>query len=305
MLQYRTIMSDYREVNGFLDIWAEAPASVYLFSGPRYVGKRRLGERFVRQLGSVEKGRTLETHPDIHLLQPEEGTEAVKIEQVRHLRAQLYNRPQHAKRRVAYLPYLNKLNEAGFNALLKVMEEPPAGAVFVCIAERLSDIPATILSRAVCISIKPMAYADTAEVLRAEGDLNAMEKARMFRGRVEAARSEEDPWEPYREAANKFVDGPEIGNRIAAAQELTRLCGDAESWRDALEVCGDAVRNVMREYGGRALVLGQGVADAERCIGTAVSPAVMLEAAAVRCANRSMMMPSIYPNYLPLSVCLS
>ena len=36
----------------------------------------------------------------------------------------LYNRPQIAKRMVAFIPQADKMNEEGFNALLKTMEEP-------------------------------------------------------------------------------------------------------------------------------------------------------------------------------------
>ncbi len=39
------------------------------------------------------------------------------------------------------------MNAASANALLKTLEEPPSHTTFILIAEQISSIPATILSR--------------------------------------------------------------------------------------------------------------------------------------------------------------
>jgi len=113
------------------------PANGYVFFGVPHLGKRTVAERFVSALLSdPTTDYQLQTtnsriHPDLIVLEPEEGKTQVSVEQVRKARARLSERPMVASRCVLFVPDANRMNEEGWNALLKVLEEPPAGARLV------------------------------------------------------------------------------------------------------------------------------------------------------------------------------
>ncbi|MFA5960262.1 MAG: DNA polymerase III subunit delta' C-terminal domain-containing protein [Tatlockia sp.] len=87
------------------------------------------------------------THPDIHCLQPDKEGGIIKIEQIRELQTLAFISPKCAAYRIIILSPAEKMNGAAANALLKLLEEPPASVYFLLLAEQISTLPATILSR--------------------------------------------------------------------------------------------------------------------------------------------------------------
>jgi DNA polymerase-3 subunit delta' len=124
---------------------AEGPAHAYLFHGPRGVGKRRAAVAFAGELlGDVERARR-GAHPDLYVLEP--LGDQIRIDPIRHLRRDLHMRPFEAARRVYLILGAHLLNEDAADALLKDLEEPPAYAVVVLVADELGPLPPTIRSR--------------------------------------------------------------------------------------------------------------------------------------------------------------
>ena len=109
------------------------------------------------------------THPDIAVIEPDGAF--IKVEQIRALRQAAFVLPNQAARRVFILDGADKMNDTAANALLKVLEEPPATAMFILLAERPSALLETILSRCVCFTLSaPEPEAAAACLLqRAEG----------------------------------------------------------------------------------------------------------------------------------------
>jgi DNA polymerase III subunit delta' len=77
----------------------------------------------------------------------------IKIEQVRALANFLNVRSHRGRLRVALVQPAEDMNENAANALLKGLEEPPAGAVFILVSHRPARLPATIRSRCVAIAV--------------------------------------------------------------------------------------------------------------------------------------------------------
>jgi DNA polymerase-3 subunit delta' len=124
---------------------AEGPAHAYLFHGPRGVGKRRAAAAFGGEiLGDAERVRR-GVHPDLYVLEP--LGDQIRIDPIRELRRDLHMRPFEANRRVYLVFGAQLLNEDAADALLKDLEEPPAYAVIVLVADELGPIPPTIRSR--------------------------------------------------------------------------------------------------------------------------------------------------------------
>lgn len=89
----------------------------------------------------------LDEHPDLICLTPEKQIGVIKIEQVRELQQCIYTQPLIGTRRGIVINPSEKMNTAAANALLKILEEPPPNTYFVLIAEQISTILPTIISR--------------------------------------------------------------------------------------------------------------------------------------------------------------
>ncbi|MBR4078315.1 MAG: DNA polymerase III subunit gamma/tau [Oscillospiraceae bacterium] len=69
------------------------------------------------------------------------------VDNVRALRDEAIFSPAGAKKRVYIIDEVHMLSTAAFNALLKIMEEPPTHLMFILATTELKKVPATILSR--------------------------------------------------------------------------------------------------------------------------------------------------------------
>ena len=69
------------------------------------------------------------------------------VDNVRTLREDAVYTPSEVRRRVYIIDEVHMLSMAAFNALLKIIEEPPEHLVFILATTELHKVPATILSR--------------------------------------------------------------------------------------------------------------------------------------------------------------
>ena len=76
------------------------------------------------------------------------------VDQVRALRDEAIYAPANVKMRVYIVDEVHMLSIAAFNALLKILEEPPAHLMFILATTELHKVPATILSRCQRFSFK-------------------------------------------------------------------------------------------------------------------------------------------------------
>ena len=93
-------------------------------------------------------------HPDLLVYQGEGRTRSFKIEAVRELRAKAFVYPNEAARKVLLLKNVQDMSVQAQNALLKILEEPPATVVFILTCTNKSLLLETILSRVVALSLQ-------------------------------------------------------------------------------------------------------------------------------------------------------
>ena len=86
-------------------------------------------------------------HPDRLELAPKEESSAIDVEQVRTRISELSLTPHYAGRRVIVVNPADGLTHSSANTMLKTLEEPPGGVVFLLLSARPALLPATIRSR--------------------------------------------------------------------------------------------------------------------------------------------------------------
>ena len=100
------------------------------------------------------------------------------IDQIRELLEDVSLAPIRGKRKVYIVDRAEKLRESSANALLKTLEEPPAGVTFILLGTSTDTILPTIVSRCQCVPFRMLSSDEaTAAVERATG--TSAEKCRM------------------------------------------------------------------------------------------------------------------------------
>jgi DNA polymerase III subunit delta' len=185
---------------------AAGPTHAYLFHGPPGVGKRTVAYRFGAALvsggDSGSEDRALRgLHPDLSEVEPE--GRFTTIGQVREVVRGAARRPFEGTRRVFILK-ADTLNVQAANALLKTLEEPEGGTVFILLAMSLEGVLPTVLSRTRAVRFDPVPLNEVVAFISERG--RPPEEARLAsalgRGSVGLALryAEEDEFKELREA---------------------------------------------------------------------------------------------------------
>lgn len=93
------------------------------------------------------------THPDLYMIEPEEKSQVIKIEQIRDLISKISLSSYSGKFKVVIIDPAEGMTIAAANSLLKTLEEPPDKTLFLLIVSDVSRLPMTIRSRCQQISI--------------------------------------------------------------------------------------------------------------------------------------------------------
>ena len=120
-------------------------------------------------------------HPDLHRLAPEGAGDQIKLGQVQSLISDLALMAMEGRFRLAVVEQAHRLNQDAQNALLKTLEEPPAGVVIVLAVDDEGLILPTVRSRCMRLRLGPVAPAVTAELLRDRGMADAARAAVLSR----------------------------------------------------------------------------------------------------------------------------
>lgn len=159
----------------------EQVSHAYMFTGPAGIGKRCLARGFAKAVlctaapdskpcGFCPSCRHFEsgTHPDYLVTAPPEGG-AIKIEQIRTLISAMGNRPLEGGGRVCLIEAAERMTPDAQNALLKSLEEPEPGNVFILTADNPRKLLPTIRSRCQQLPLEPLTDREILEVLAAHG----------------------------------------------------------------------------------------------------------------------------------------
>lgn len=148
----------------------------------------------------------------------------VRIDQIRALQRFLAVGTHRAHGRVVLIYPLEAVNDAAANALLKMLEEPPAATVFVLVADHLGRIPATIVSRCARVPVAAPTAAVAAAWLREAGVADADTALSLAGGApfaaIEAA-GDDEAARVHRDLI-AFLERPDPAAAFAAAEGFAR-----------------------------------------------------------------------------------
>ncbi|MDE2117918.1 MAG: DNA polymerase III subunit delta', partial [Betaproteobacteria bacterium] len=153
------------------------PPHALLFKGSRGIGKLDLTMNFAQLLLCQKPGESgfacgkcpschwleQDSHPDFRLLQPEalslggeesesgkKPSKQISVDQIRGLADFIGMSAHQGGRRVVIIHPAEAMNINAANALLKNLEEPPPGLLFILVSHKPQQLLPTILSR--CLS---------------------------------------------------------------------------------------------------------------------------------------------------------
>lgn len=86
------------------------------------------------------------THGDYYLI-TSENNKAIGIDEIRNIKTESNQKPQRGRVKIFIITHADKMSIAASNALLKTLEEPPSGSIFILTSERKNFLSATVLSR--------------------------------------------------------------------------------------------------------------------------------------------------------------
>jgi DNA polymerase-3 subunit delta' len=228
----------------------------YLLTGPEGIGKMTLACAFAQLLecerrapqsteacGECPACRRLAhfSHPDVALVEPQEGKRTLGIETVREVLRAASLAPSQGRWRVFILPNAERMTPEAANALLKTLEEPPENVVLLLTSAEPETLLATIRSRCQPLPMQPLSPEEIASALETRWALppaQARELAVLANGRLGwAVRAAEHP-ELREQRADQLAHLAALttASRDARLRQAAALGSDVDSARNTLEL---------------------------------------------------------------------
>ena len=148
----------------------------YLFTGSRGTGKTSCAKILAKAVNCLspvdgnpcnrcEACRRIDSGSCMDVLEIDAASNN-GVDNVRDLRDDAVYSPAEVKKRVYIIDEVHMLSISAFNALLKIIEEPPEHLLFILATTELHKVPATILSRCQRFSFRRLLPEDIASRLR-------------------------------------------------------------------------------------------------------------------------------------------
>ena len=148
----------------------------YLFTGSRGTGKTSCAKILAKAVNCLnpqdgnpcnccEACRSIDSGACMDVLEIDAASNN-GVDNVRDLRDDAIYSPSQVKKRVYIIDEVHMLSLSAFNALLKIIEEPPEHLLFILATTELHKVPATILSRCQRFSFRRISQEDIAARLQ-------------------------------------------------------------------------------------------------------------------------------------------
>lgn len=213
----------------------------WLLAGKAGLGKRDFALAAAREL-VAEPGipQPQGDHPDIITLtygpkddkgekaqadgKPFDLARSIRIKQIRTMQKRLITRPTLGSRRAIIIDPADDMEKAAANALLKSLEEPPAGTFFLLVTHRPARLLPTIRSRCRTLRFPALTDSQIADLFSEQGLAPDPQAVAAAEGSYGAAlRFADQGLAPIARAIAGLIAGGDNGNTVRG--ELARLIG--------------------------------------------------------------------------------
>lgn len=155
------------------------PHHAWLLNGPKGIGKATLAYAMANEVlgpganaGTTRRWIEGRAHPDLFVLErsftkdkPHRLRNEIVVDDARLLIDHFSRTASGGGWRVAIVDCVDELNEQSSNALLKLVEEPPAKVLLLLVCHQVGNVLRTLRSRCLSQSVSPLTVADTLAVL--------------------------------------------------------------------------------------------------------------------------------------------
>jgi DNA polymerase III subunit delta' len=250
---------------------SSSPGHAWLLVGPEGVGRRPAALAFAAALNCdvspVGCGECLScrkvlrgAHPDVHYVAPE--GQQILVDQIRGSATdrgvipEASRSPLEGRTKVFVIEDAAQLNPSAANALLKVLEEPPADVVFLLVTADAEALPETVVSRCRRIDFIPLGPQAIRTVLEDHHGLDAERAAwaaRLGGNLARALRLAFDETAAARRSSHAALPG------ALAAGDLADAIRAVDEIRREAEAAGNALREQhAQELEELAELMGEG-----------------------------------------------
>lgn len=242
-------------------------AHAYLFVGPRGTGKTSMARILAKAINCTERGtdgEPCDRCPACVSIREGRAMDVIEIdaashglvEDARDLVMRALTAPAELRRRVYIIDEVHMLSTHAFNALLKLVEEPPPHVVFILATTDTHKVPATVISRTQRFDFRRISTtliaAKLARIVAAEGaqaDPEALELiAQLAEGGMRDAESLLDQVLAY---AGDRITADEVRTAVGLADEAeivalldAYLAGDGPAALDRIDALADVGRDM-------------------------------------------------------------
>lgn len=149
-------------LNDFLTAWADRNNHpihpVWMLTGPRGIGKATLAYQIAKKVyGNVGDFFIIDIQRNIDKDgKPKPDGKSISVYTVRAMIEKMQMSSMSGDWRVILIDSVDELNTAASNALLKLLEEPPAKTLFLLIVHQLANVLPTVRSRARVEKMRPL-----------------------------------------------------------------------------------------------------------------------------------------------------
>ena len=255
---YESLLGNERlKENLALSVGRDRISHFYLISGPAGSGKHTLARLLVAAILCQNEDKPClhctacrkvmgASHPDcITVEDPEHKNVAVRI--VRDAREDMYVRPNESNRKVYIFP--QEMGVEGQNALLKILEEPPAYGVFILLSDNPEKLLPTVRSRCTELKLLALPEATLRQALQKEfpeADSQSVDAAISrsggYLGQAKALLEEGELTPQTEEFVNSFANRDTVGLlRVLCSMERWKRDQAISQWQIWLQLLQNAL----------------------------------------------------------------